>query len=374
MKEKEVFMQVKELGDLFLYDVLLSYIYPRVFVCEDKYNCKYLFYEVSSNDNKDVWLVAKLTKNEYYSLVDGKTPVQQPYKNKSVYDVFSVSKCYGDSDNRIEIVNDGKDWIKKLPKNPVFAEQRTLSDYSQETLAVARETGATTFDIRFFPGTDRHFIQQNILSDLCAAMTTLTNSVFGKRRRDVLRVAMAQGSCIIRFSFPDQINLFNETDAANEMKVINSVLLSESLSDGLEKVREKTGFIKSYTKLLDAVRRTNSDVQFTTASPNSPEVQRVDLSKNDVENRYSIIKDIKRIDTETETYRGMLIALDTRTRKFKFQLKNGQIISGSVTKDFFNQGSFELPKEYSATIYREKRIIDSDNSIEEKVLLNHLST
>ena len=38
MSDKEVFMQVAELGDLYLYDVLISYIYPRVFVCEDTYD------------------------------------------------------------------------------------------------------------------------------------------------------------------------------------------------------------------------------------------------------------------------------------------------------------------------------------------------
>ena len=44
MKNKEVFMQVQELGDLYLCDVLVSYIYPRVFVCEDKYSCKYIYF------------------------------------------------------------------------------------------------------------------------------------------------------------------------------------------------------------------------------------------------------------------------------------------------------------------------------------------
>ena len=41
MSDNEIFMQVKELGDLYLYDVLLEYIYPRVFICEDIFNSKY---------------------------------------------------------------------------------------------------------------------------------------------------------------------------------------------------------------------------------------------------------------------------------------------------------------------------------------------
>ena len=44
MSNKDIFMHVSQLGDLYIFDVLLSYIYPRVFVCQDIYDCKYLFY------------------------------------------------------------------------------------------------------------------------------------------------------------------------------------------------------------------------------------------------------------------------------------------------------------------------------------------
>ena len=69
MNDNEVFMHVDEFGDLYLYDVLLSYIYPRVFVCEDYYNCLLLFYEISSEQNVDTWIVTKLNRKEYYSSI-----------------------------------------------------------------------------------------------------------------------------------------------------------------------------------------------------------------------------------------------------------------------------------------------------------------
>lgn len=128
MSDKEVFIRVQEKGDLYLCDVLLSYIYPRVFVCEDSYNCKYVFWEVSSKDNKDVWLVAKISKNEYYSLMDCQKAIQEVYKNKAGSDLFSITKIYGENEDSIELSLDTSEWIKKLPDMPVFAEKKEYQD------------------------------------------------------------------------------------------------------------------------------------------------------------------------------------------------------------------------------------------------------
>lgn len=372
MSDNEVFMQVKELGDLYLYDVLLSYIYPRVFVCEDIYDGKYLFYEVSSSENKDIWLVAKVTKKEYYDLVDRKKSIQKAYEDKTGFSMFSISKTYGDDEGRIELTLNAKEWVEKLPQDPVFAEKELIDDINEKTLEAARENGATTFDIRLFPGTDRHFIPQNILSDLCRDMTSLTNSIFGRRRSEVLRVATAPGSCIVRFSFPDQINLFNESDAIKEMDVINEVLASESITEGISKVKNQTGFIRSYSKILNTIRKTGSDVQFTTASPNSTTVQKIKLTKETVQDRFEDVKNVHNIEKETITIKGTLIALDIKSKRFKLQLDDGTIKSGVVTNEFLKTGSSELPKSYDAVIDIEKYIDKYHMSSKEKYCLKAL--
>lgn len=373
MSDKEIFMQVKELGNLYLYDVLLEYIYPRVFICEDIYDSKYLFYEVSSKDDKDTWLVAKVSKKEYYALVDRKKSIQKAYVKKTGFNLFSITKTYGETEDVVELAFDAKELISKLPKNPVYSEKELIDDIAEKTLEVARETGATTFDIRLFPGTDRHFIPQNWLSDLCAAITSLTRSVFGQKRSEALQVATAPGSCVVRFSFPDQINLFNQSDAINEMNVINGVLSSESITEGLEKVKDQRGFIKSYSKVLDTIRKTGSDVQFTTASPNSTKVEKVELTRDMVRSRYNDVKGIYKVEKETVVLKGTLIALDIKTKKFKLQLEDGTIRSGVVTNEFLEAGSFELPKLYDATIDIEKYIDEKQESSKEKYCLKELA-
>lgn len=120
MNVEEVFMQGQELGDLYLYDVLLSYIYPRVFICENSFKDKYIFYEMSSKDNRDVWLVAKISEEDCCSLANGKKAIQTVYADRT--DLFSVAKTYGQSKDIVEISSDVSEWVKKLPEKPVYAD------------------------------------------------------------------------------------------------------------------------------------------------------------------------------------------------------------------------------------------------------------
>ena len=372
MNDNEVFMHVDEFGDLYLYDVLLSYIYPRVFVCEDYYNCLLLFYEISSEQNVDTWIVTKLNRKEYYSLVDGKVAIQKAFHpQKGKYSLFLLTKKYGLEKDEISLSYNIGGCLKKLPKELVYSEKKTINNDVLRTLEVARETNATTFDIKLFSGTDRHFVPQNIMAELCASMTSLTNSVFGKKRDNALRVATAPGSCIVRFSFPDQINLFNELDADDELHVINNVLSSESISDGLNCVSNKPKFLRSYSKIMDAIRKTHSDVLFSTASPNSTEVQIIEMTSFEVTRRFNEVKNINKIDSDFKKFNGKLIAFDIITKRFKIQLDDGSVKIGSVSNDVINKGPYELPKCYSATIRIDKYI--SKDNISEKCCLIDLT-
>ena len=120
MDDNKVFMHGQELGDLYLYDVLLSYIYPRVFICENSFKDKYIFYEMSSKDNRDAWLVAKISEEDCCSLAEGKKAIQTVYEDRT--DLFSVAKIYGQSKDTVEISSDVSEWVKKLPEKPVYAD------------------------------------------------------------------------------------------------------------------------------------------------------------------------------------------------------------------------------------------------------------
>ena len=349
-------MHVDEIGDLFLYDVLLEFIYPRVFVCEDSFNSKYLFYEMSSDQDKDVWLVSRISNTEYYDLVDRNKSIQEAYRGKSGFNIFSITKYYNDDKDIIKLSLDVEEWLKKLPVDPVLSEKEISDDVEEDTLQFARNNSVTTFSIRLFEGTDRHFVTGSFIEDTSSALNTLTCSVFGKKRKEALKINMRAGSCIVDYIFPDSVNLFDESDAINEIAIVNDVLESERITDGLDKVKNQTSFIRAYTKLMDAIRKTGSHVQFTTASPNSTKTRKISLTKDNVTSRYNEIKDVDRIEKEVIEINGTLIALDIKNKRFKLQLEDESIKSGIVTDEFLKSGSFEIPRMYEATIEIEKHI------------------
>lgn len=121
-KEKDLFAYIEELGNLYIFDVLLSYIYPRIFICKNDSGDKFILYEMSNQNNIDIWLTTKISEEEYNSICEKKVPIQDAYKNES--NLFLISKVYGKSEDVTKIIYDDlKTWIGKLPKNPVYAEE-----------------------------------------------------------------------------------------------------------------------------------------------------------------------------------------------------------------------------------------------------------
>ncbi len=125
MTNKEPFLSTKELGNLYISNVLLTYIYPRAFICVDKYSTKYLFYEMESLDNLDTWLVCKIRKQDYHDLLDKKKPIQSVYKQSPKNNLYSISILY-DSSDTITISNNTKALLELLPIDDIYLEDTSV--------------------------------------------------------------------------------------------------------------------------------------------------------------------------------------------------------------------------------------------------------
>jgi len=51
--ESNVFIVIDKFGELFIKDVFVTFDYPRVFSCTNKFNCKFLFYSYDFDDDFD---------------------------------------------------------------------------------------------------------------------------------------------------------------------------------------------------------------------------------------------------------------------------------------------------------------------------------
>lgn len=112
--------QTKELGNFYLCDVLLEYIYPRLFICENDNGKLFLLYEISSQENRDIWLVKEIFEEERESLSNKKFSLQEMFQNDSDKN-FLLVKTYGETD-KDEIITNAENTLEKLPKKPVYAD------------------------------------------------------------------------------------------------------------------------------------------------------------------------------------------------------------------------------------------------------------
>lgn len=118
-KSEHVFLTVNGI-DLYISEVLLDYIYPRAFLCYNHLNAVYLFYEIEADNTHTMWLAVKITSETCQDIMDKRIPLQQPFKTTEIPNILGITQTYETSS--VTKSFDVADLIKKLPEDPVFAE------------------------------------------------------------------------------------------------------------------------------------------------------------------------------------------------------------------------------------------------------------
>lgn len=372
MEAKDIFLKIPEIGNLYIYDVLLSYIYPRVFVCEDDYSCKYIFYEMESTEDKDTWLTARLKKNDYFSIIDKKKSIQEVYHEAPKNSIFSVENIYGETD-KTSILDNAAEWISKLPKEKVYAEKEDVTENVPDTLNAARDSGNATVDIHLYAGSERHSVSHGVMSELCEAFSAFAGSIFGKRYGDSLLVSTAPGSCIIRFSFDQQMNLQDEDNPVEEVLKINDILAADVPEEKLNNVKNKKNFVGAYTRFFDTIQKAGGDVQITSASPNWTNTKKIELSQKRISDCSKNIRKIFDEKVKEVSVKGELQALDTRSKSFKFAEDEGKAVSGKFEDAILDGGGITVPGKYVAKLRITSRLVGDDFSARQDYRLMELN-
>lgn len=130
----DIFLEVPEIGTLYLSDVLLFFIYPRGFVCETDNSKSYLLFELADEDNNDIgiWMAVAISKDELFKLKDQQISFQKIFEtNKN--NVFLIKHYYqNETTRRIELQDlaNRDDYWNQLPKKPLFSERSAYAKKS----------------------------------------------------------------------------------------------------------------------------------------------------------------------------------------------------------------------------------------------------
>ncbi len=141
----------------------------------------------------------------------------------------------------------------------------------------------------------------------------------------------------------------------------------------LKLVKNKKSFIQSYAKMLKIIKKTGSDVKFSSASPNSATAKSIKISGKRISHLYDVISSNTDAKKSKKIINGKLVAFDTKTRKFKIEYsKDGSpcLLSGNVADEVITSGeSYVILDEYDATLEVTRTLNKSNSEMEESFKL-----
>lgn len=144
--------------------------------------------------------------------------------------------------------------------------------------------------------------------------------------------------------------MLNESLISNKLDIINDVFEKKDLNASLEKIDKKIQFINSYTKLLETIKKTNSDVEFNTAYPNSHNTKIVCTPSSSIKQMYDSLTDNYEVESGEFKIDANILSWDTKSRKFKLLTCENKYIEGDITNDIDFSKSLSVPGNYNVCI------------------------
>lgn len=352
-EENSYFLQHELLGNLSLFDVLITYDYPRVFVCEDSFGCKYLFNEFISSESNDKWIVQRISLTRYIDLKTNKISLQKSYRIPEEKRYFIVDKNYEDDKFYVESTNILP--AGTLTDYDTFVGQQESGEVDDHSiLEKARKENSPIVDITLFPGEQGiDDIELSLFNRICYTFKKLMDSVLGKKETEKMRISTLRGSFVIRFNMNDPINVFNKFDSYTAIEQIRRVLNVSTMDDVLDIFEQNPNGVESYRNFIKVLKNANTPVHITSVSPNEVNINVNNLSVFDTQNRHAFLKNIyKEIISEIDIT-GTLIGGNFKNEKnptFDFIDDFGKEYKGRINNHCAKKQFFTLKKRYKVKI------------------------
>ena len=328
--EKE--FNIEKLGCFSLYDILMEVGYPTLFICKDVFSAFYLFYETDYDQDRNEWLIMKISKIQYWDLKVG---------NKSLQDTFRSSlgkKWYVFK----EIKNQQEITIQnEFPENyfpfikPIFVNKTEFSS-SNYLVKESYDKEQPIFDIKLH--TESPVKEVSIEPQLLENYSKNIRLFFKDYgiSDSSMKLSLEKGSTIIRFTF-EQENLFSNNDVSNSFASLNKALNSKEAKDIVDAFKGDKGKITKFRELVDTIRKTNKNVSIiASSSSNESQIFKV-INKTSIAEYKKYIDNI--VVEEKPIIRnivGYVYSVNTENKKIEF-IQNNKKIKAELSENLSHE-------------------------------------
>ena len=131
IKRNSFLMEIPHFGNLYMYEVLDNFIYPRIFIATNDADEKILMYEMVNgykDKEQDLWLAVSIGEEVYNRLMKGLISIQNAFLDR----IFRFCIIYDYTEEVGSILDDTEDFIDKLPVKPLYVKKDDTGVYSVE--------------------------------------------------------------------------------------------------------------------------------------------------------------------------------------------------------------------------------------------------
>lgn len=333
------------LGALQMERIIEHYDFPRIFVCRNSTQQRYLVLSTYDDDERCEWLYLPVSELRLNLVLAGNWPLRQAFVRAEGGFLF-ISNTFPDTASEVLAVFPEQVAEDDLPAPDYFLSEVTFEVEAdivdaQEVASAARRE---TFNYRIFPDDHhKHEISarklggiltttQELLDSLGQAVSG-TPTLRGALPNELLQRTKVKVAHIFRGSFGVQFRADQYNDLLDDSKLSDALgefcnLLQAMDSEDLlsNKLHVLKGRVASkYRRLLKEISDINSGIVLEWGSVHPDRGGIFKLSREEVANAYKIVDRIEILQAEEITVTGQLIGYNSRTRRYEFRSIDGDM-------------------------------------------------
>ncbi|MGZ8340933.1 MAG: DUF6575 domain-containing protein [Telluria sp.] len=333
------------LGVLQMERTIEHYDFPRIFVCRNTTQQRYLVLSTYDDEERCEWLYLPISEVRLNAVLTGHWSLRQAFVEAEGRFLF-IAKTFSDAASEVSAV-----FPEQIEEDDLPAPDYYLSEVPsevEENIVNAQEVAFAarreTFNYRIFPGDhNKHEIAARKLGGILTTTQELLDSLGqavdgsptlrGPLPIELLQKTRVQVAHVFRSSFGVQFRADQHNDLLDDSKVSDALgefcnLLQAVDSEDLlsNKLHVLKGRVASkYRRLLKELSDINSGIVLEWGSVHANRGGSFRLSREEVANAYKIVDRIEILQAEEITVVGQLIGYNSRTRRYEIRAIDGDL-------------------------------------------------
>lgn len=379
----------KDLGELEILEIYSYYDFPSIFSCRDVVGCLYIAAIAECSDVSDTWIYVKVSYDRLCLIHSGKISLYEAFRepetgsiiraiipNELEDDVKSVAidpselpdKMFPSKEDRLNIQGE---MPILMPEIDILKASKIM--YKEVINIKFKGNGSYNGQAPIAILGKNLIYMQDTLNVIEAANSGYKTANKGIKDKMELSISsFFHGSFVVSivskkiFSEDQDKPLFSDIDSEQKKSISDFIDLircnydENMLKDILNRLKIKV--IEKYRKFLIALEESESDIEFSWASPNDDEKQNTSLLRRDIPKIIEKLESIEEEQQPTFDITGILVGLDVDKKDFAmrsdgnpFELEGGitrKKVSGDLLKEDPDESvtSATINNIYKATI------------------------